>query len=87
MDTDGEAFEPSRRQAAFAGLAAAVAANITLPVGPALAGDPNKVVTVPYVKYEVTSASSAEAVETAKALKAAGARLYGAFWCENCNKL
>ena len=78
MDTDGEAFEPSRRQAAFAGLAAAVAANITLPVGPALAGDPNKVVTVPYVKYEVTSASSAEAVETAKALKAAGARLYGA---------
>ena len=53
MDTDGEAFEPSRRQAAFAGLAAAVAANITLPVGPALAGDPNKVVTVPYVKYEV----------------------------------
>jgi hypothetical protein len=86
MDADGEAFEPSRRQAAFAGLAAAVAANITLPVGPALAGDPNKVVTVPYTKYEVTSESSAESVEAAKALKAAGARLYGAFWCENCNK-
>ena len=85
-DADGEAFEPSRRQAAFAGLAAAVAANITLPVGPALAGDPNKVVTVPYTKYEVTSESSAESLEAAKALKAAGARLYGAFWCENCNK-
>ena len=36
--------------------------------------------------YQVTSDSSAESIEVAKQLKAAGARLYGAFWCENCNK-
>jgi hypothetical protein len=84
---DNATFEPTRRHAAFAGLAAAVAAQITLPVAPAFAaGDPTKVVTVPYLKYEVTTESSAESVEVAKSLKAAGARLYGAFWCENCNK-
>ena len=32
------------------------------------------------------SDSSEEAILVAKSLKAAGARLYGAFWCENCNK-
>ena len=45
-----------------------------------------KVVAVPYTPYVVTSDSSEEALETAKQLNAAGARLYGAFWCENCNK-
>ncbi|MDA9099071.1 hypothetical protein N9L76_09070 [bacterium] len=91
MDLDGvsvDAFEPSRRDSlnAFALLATTVAANITLPVSPAFAGDPTKVVTVPYLKYEVTTESTAESIEVAKSLKAAGARLYGAFWCENCNK-
>jgi hypothetical protein len=60
---------------------------VTLPLGPAIAAaDEKKVVAVPYTKYEVQSESSAEAIEVAKSLKAAGARLYGAFWCENCNK-
>ena len=73
-------LEPLAAPAARA-FAAAVAANITLFVGPALAGDPNKVVTVPYVKYEVTSASSAEAVdrqgaERRRALYGYGARTY-----------
>jgi|TARA_B110000977_G_scaffold131615_1_gene167702 hypothetical protein len=64
---DNATFEPTRRHAAFAGLAAAVAAQITLPVAPAFAaGDPTKVVTVPYLKYEVTTESSAESVEVAK---------------------
>ena len=45
-----------------------------------------KVVAVPYTPYVVSSDSSDEAMEVAKALKDAGARLYGAFWCENCNK-
>jgi len=45
-----------------------------------------KIVAVPYTPYVVTSDSSEEALETAKQLNAAGARLYGAFWCENCNK-
>lgn len=79
----------SRRTAftsAAAGLAATIAANVVLPLGPARAADEKKVVAVPYTPYVVNADSSEEAMETAKALKAAGARLYGAFWCENCNK-
>ena len=72
---------------AAAGLAATIASNIALPLK-AVAAEPieKKVVQVPYAPYVVTSESSAESMEVARALKAAGARLYGAFWCENCNK-
>jgi hypothetical protein len=73
-------------RASLASLATVVAANALGPVPAAVAGDPNKVVAVEYTPYVVDSASSAEAIEVAKSLKAAGARLYGAFWCENCNK-
>ena len=70
-----------------AGLATVVAGAISLPTGPATAAsDPATVVAVPYTPYQVTSDSSAESIEIAKQLKASGARLYGAFWCENCNK-
>ena len=88
MQDDAEGASMSRRTAftsAAAGLAATIAANVVLPLGPARAAEP-KVVAVPYTPYQVTSESSAEAIEVAKALKASGARLYGAFWCENCNK-
>ena len=44
-----------------------------------------KVVALPYTKYVVQKESTEEAIAVAKALKEAGARLYGAFWCENCN--
>eukprot|EP00227_Mantoniella_beaufortii_P009297 CAMPEP_0197591028 /NCGR_PEP_ID=MMETSP1326-20131121/12563_1 /TAXON_ID=1155430 /ORGANISM="Genus nov. species nov., Strain RCC2288" /LENGTH=308 /DNA_ID=CAMNT_0043156361 /DNA_START=66 /DNA_END=992 /DNA_ORIENTATION=+ len=72
---------------AAAGLAATIAANVVLPLG-VRAAEPvaNKIVAVPYTPYQVLSDSSEESLEVAKALKAAGARLYGAFWCENCNK-
>ena len=89
MDADDDVI--SRRTAftsAAAGLAATIAANVVLPLGPARAAEtsPLKVVAVPYTPYQVKAESSAEAIEVAKALKASGARLYGAFWCENCNK-
>jgi hypothetical protein len=45
-----------------------------------------KVVAVKFTPYVVQSESSEEMIEVAKQLKEAGARLYGAFWCENCNK-
>ena len=45
-----------------------------------------KVVAVPYTKYVVQKESTEEAIAVAKELKEAGVRLYGAFWCENCNK-
>ena len=32
----------------------------------------------------MTGTSSARAVDLAKRLKAAGARMYGAFWCSHC---
>ena len=32
----------------------------------------------------MTEESSGRAVELAKRLKAAGARMYGAFWCSHC---
>jgi len=92
-EPESPSYHMNRRSSLFgvsgvaAGLATVVAANISLPVGPArAAADPNKVVAVPYTPYQVTSDSSAESIEVAKQLKAAGARLYGAFWCENCNK-
>ena len=87
VSLEDTSFEMSRRSAAFSGLAAAVAANISLPLGAAVAAEPEKkVVAVPYTPYQVQSDSSEEAIRVAKSLKAAGARLYGAFWCENCNK-
>ena len=87
VSLEDTSLEMSRRSAAFSGLAAAVAANISLPIGAAVAAEPaKKVVAVPYTPYQVQSDSSEEAILVAKSLKAAGARLYGAFWCENCNK-
>jgi hypothetical protein len=49
----------------------------------AVAAEPieKKVVQVPYAPYVVTSESSAESMEVARALKAAGARLYGRVTC------
>lgn len=88
MQVDAE-MDVSRRSlftSAAAGLAATIASNVMLPLGPAVAADVQKVVAVPYTPYQVTSESTPEAIEAAKALKAAGARVYGAFWCENCNK-
>jgi len=76
-----------RRRALMGGLAALVA--VAQPNAIVLAEEaaaPKKVVAVPYTPYVVTSESSEEALAVAKALKEAGARLYGAFWCENCNK-
>lgn len=76
-----------RRRALMGGLATLVA--VTQPNAIVLAEEsatPKKVVAVPYTPYVVTSESSEEALAVAKALKEAGARLYGAFWCENCNK-
>ena len=92
-EPESPSYHMNRRSSLFgvsgvaAGLATVVAANISLPVGPArAAADPNKVVAVPYTPYQVTSDSSAESIEVAKQLKAAGARLYGEFWCENSKK-
>lgn len=87
METEHHAMcasddDVSRRSAmslAFTGLAATIAANVVLPLGPARAADTAKVVAVPFKAYEVTADSSEESIEAAKALKASGARLYGAF--------
>ena len=77
----------TRRAAIVSGFSAALA--ISSPA--AFAADKNeekkkKVVAVPYTPYVPQSESSEEMLEVAKQLKDAGARLYGAFWCENCNK-
>jgi uncharacterized membrane protein len=39
---------------------------------------------LPYVAPEVTTDSSSKAVDLAKRLKDAGAKMYGAFWCTHC---
>lgn len=77
-----------RRAALFGLSTAALASAFGVPLG-AIADEEEKakkVVAVPYTKYVVQKESSEEAIAIAKQLKEAGARLYGAFWCENCNK-
>jgi len=39
---------------------------------------------LPYVEPLVTTASSDAAISLARKLKAAGAKMYGAFWCTHC---
>lgn len=91
MSMQVEQYVTDRRSAMVglsAGLAATIAQGVTLPLFGAKAAEdaPKKRVAVPYTPYQVQSDSTPESIEAAKALTAAGARLYGAFWCENCNK-
>lgn len=81
------ADDVDRRRALF-GLSTAALASALSPLSSIAAEEEKakKVVAVPYAKYAVQAESSEEAINVAKALKEAGARLYGAFWCENCNK-
>lgn len=84
-DASGAEFE--RR--AMLGLSTAALVSTFAPSLRAIAAEEEKakkVVAVPYTKYVVQKESTEEAIAVAKELKAAGARLYGAFWCENCNK-
>lgn len=80
----------SRRAAIVSGFSAVLAVSAsTSPAAFAADKDEEKkkkVVAVPYTPYVPQSESSEEMLEVAKQLKDAGARLYGAFWCENCNK-
>lgn len=39
---------------------------------------------LPYAPPTVTTSSSSKAVDLARKLKAAGAKMYGAFWCSHC---
>jgi uncharacterized membrane protein len=69
---------------AAAGLGAVAAtAAVLVAGGPAGAGQ--RVVTeLPYSKPEVTQVSSDRAVALAARLRAAGAKMHGAFWCSHC---
>ena len=86
-NAQASADDVDRRRALF-GLSTAALASALSPLSSIAAEEEKakKVVAVPYAKYAVQAESSEEAINVAKALKEAGARLYGAFWCENCNK-
>lgn len=66
-----------------AGLATLTLALLSFTLGnPSQAGD--AITELPFRNPEVSEHSSKKAVEVAKKLKAAGAKMYGAFWCSHC---
>ena len=88
---DDENNVSTRRAAIVSGVSAMLAVGSVSSSPDAFAANKDeekkkKVVAVPYTPYVPQSESSEEMLEVAKQLKEAGARLYGAFWCENCNK-
>lgn len=66
------------------GATAAAALALYLGFGPIDQSSAQSDFELPYVAPEVTSDSSAAAAALAKKLKAAGAKMYGAFWCTHC---
>lgn len=72
--------------AAGPGLGATAAAVLTLYLGfgPGQGISNAAELELPYVSPLVTTESSDETVSLAKRLKAAGAKMYGAFWCSHC---
>ena len=88
---DDENNVSTRRAAIVSGFSAMLAVGSVSSSPDAFAANKDeekkkKVVAVPYTPYVPQRESSEEMLEVAKQLKEAGARLYGAFWCENCNK-
>lgn len=78
-----------RRQmadAAVPGLGATAAAVLALYIGfgPGQGVSNAAELELPYVSPVVTTESSDQTVSLAKRLKAAGAKMYGAFWCSHC---
>lgn len=78
-----------RRQmadAAAPGLGATAAAMLTLYLsfGPGQGITNAAELDLPYISPVVTTESSEQTISLAKKLKAAGAKMYGAFWCSHC---
>lgn len=86
----GAVFGPMRRdelrRAAAPGGAAAAATALVLTLSWAAVDAPAAAAadSLPFDEPEVTRLSSPRAVALAKKLRAAGARMYGAFWCSHC---
>ncbi|KAF8065431.1 LTO1 [Scenedesmus sp. PABB004] len=66
------------------GATAAALAVLAAGFGPALGGVDAAELELPYVSPAVTTASSEQALRLAARLRAAGAKMYGAFWCSHC---
>jgi len=80
-------LEPAQRARA-APLAAGISASVLLTLGSAFSGisadAAGSAFSLPYNMPAVESHSSDAKLAMAKRLKAAGAKMYGAFWCSHC---